>query len=78
MYNLKNNTQPAQSAQSARSARSAVCSLHGLRFNMTVIRCKIRSDVMLTKRISGSLNDIVLIGHFRIRKALTLVLFALE
>ena len=27
-----NNT---QSAQSARSAQSAVCSLHGLRFNMT-------------------------------------------
>ena len=31
----KNNTQSAQSAQSARSAQSAVCSLHGLRFNMT-------------------------------------------
>ena len=28
----KNNT---QSAQSARFAQSAVCSLHGLRFNMT-------------------------------------------
>ena len=33
--NKKNNTQSAQSAQSARSAESAVCSLHGLRFNMT-------------------------------------------
>ena len=33
MYKLKNNT---QSAQSAWSAQYAVCSLHGLRFNMTV------------------------------------------
>ena len=32
---VKNNTQSAQSTQSARSAQSAVCSLHGLRFNMT-------------------------------------------
>ena len=31
----KNNTQSAQSARSARFAQSAVCSLHGLRFNMT-------------------------------------------
>ena len=42
----KNNT---QSAQSARSAQSAVCSLHGLRFNMTGIWYTINQKKQLHK-----------------------------
>ena len=43
LLRYEKSTPSARSAQSAQSARSAVCSLHGLRFNVTGLKTTLES-----------------------------------